>query len=193
MKKIYFVTGNAGKVLSLQNRLPKDIQIEQVKIELPEIQHHDIEEIVRQKAKFAYEQLKKPLIVQDSAFHIEALNNFPGPYIKYINETIGAEGILKLMKGEKNRTAYFKLALAYTDDKGKITVFTNAINKGGKISNYLSSSNSTKAWSGIWRIYIPYWAKKTLSELTDEEIDNHEKGKQDKSEFAEFAKWIGQK
>jgi len=55
----------------------------------------------------------KPLIVQDSSFHIRSLNGFPGAYIKYALKTIGLEGILKLLEGIEDRRAYAEGALTY--------------------------------------------------------------------------------
>ena len=78
MKTIYFATGNKGKVLSLQARFNENITVEQIKLEIPEIQHNDVEEIVKEKTKIAYALCKKPVLVQDSAFHIPALSGFPG-------------------------------------------------------------------------------------------------------------------
>src|SRR5690606_9548162 len=100
MKEIHFITSNKGKILSLVNRLPKDrfIVIGE-KIDLMEMQGNTAAEISELKAKLAFEKLGKPLIVQDSALHIPALNGFPGPYIKYIQDTIGPEGLLKLIEG----------------------------------------------------------------------------------------------
>jgi non-canonical purine NTP pyrophosphatase (RdgB/HAM1 family) len=191
MKKIYFVTGNKGKVMAFQNRLPEGYIVEQLIVDLPELQNPDVEEIVREKAKFAYEKTGKSVIVQDSAFHIDALSGFPGPYIKYINETIGAAGVIKLMEGEKNRKAYFRGALGYVDEMGNVTTFTSEVHDGGYVANEIASVDSEKAWSEIWKIYVPKWGGgKTLSELSMEEIDLHEKGEDKTSEFFKFVEWL---
>lgn len=61
MKTIYLVTGNSGKVASLQRKLEKyDIKFE--------IQSDDLEEVSMNKAMQAFEILKKPLVVDDSVF-----------------------------------------------------------------------------------------------------------------------------
>lgn len=192
MKTIYFVTGNKGKVLSLQNRLPAGLNVEQLQIDVPELQHSEVEEIVRGKARYAFEKTGKPLVMQDSAFKIEALNGFPGPYIKYVNQTIGALGIYKLMEGVENRRAYFEMALAFVNNHGNVYTFKNDISKGGGvIADHVASSNSQKSWSDIWRVYSPRWANgKTLSELTSDEIDSHEKNIDTSSEFYFFSQWI---
>jgi XTP/dITP diphosphohydrolase len=83
-------------------------------------------EIARGKAGYAYEQLKTPLIVDDTGFFIDALNGFPGPYAAYILNTIGNSGILKLMEGQKDRNARFITAIAFADKNG-VRVFKGTI------------------------------------------------------------------
>ncbi len=191
-KKILFVTSNKGKVLSLQNRLPKDkFLIIQKQIELIEPQGLSSEEVSIAKAKEAFSKLKKPLVVQDSSFHIVALNGFPGIYIKYIQESIRLEGILKLMKGVEDRACYFNLSLTYIENEGRFKVF-NKKGTTGKIAKSIDKTNSEKAWGEIWKLYIPDWSEKPLSAISKEEIDKHEKKEEDESEFAQFAKWLNE-
>jgi XTP/dITP diphosphohydrolase len=65
-------------------------------------------------------------MVDDTAFSIEALNGFPGPYAAYVLSTIGNEGILKLLEGEANRNAYFETAIAIALETG-IQVFKGRV------------------------------------------------------------------
>lgn len=83
-------------------------------------------EIARGKARYAYEQLKTPLIVDDTGFFINALNGFPGPYAAYVLNTIGNEGILKLMGGREDRNARFVTAIAFADENG-VRIFKGTI------------------------------------------------------------------
>ncbi len=89
-----------------------------VPLEIPEIRSDDIVEISRQKAKYAYDHLHTPLIVDDTSFSIDILNEFPGPYAAYVLDTIGNKGILKLMTDEKERSAHFTTVIAYADHTG---------------------------------------------------------------------------
>lgn len=190
MKEILFVTSNAGKVSSLANRLMgSDLQIKQQKFDLPELQGNSAEEISMGKAKAAFAVLKKPLVVQDSALHINALGGFPGPYIKYIQETIGPEGLVKLMDGIADRSCYFETALTYIESEDTYKTFVHK-SKSGKVAHAVDNTESAKAWGIVWKIYIPGWADRPLSALSKEEIDARETKKDDDSEFAQFAKWI---
>ena len=48
-------------------------------------------------------------------FYVNALNGFPGVYSKYVYNTIGLKGMLDLLKDAKDRSAYFKMTLAYCE------------------------------------------------------------------------------
>lgn len=190
MKEIIFVTSNKGKVMSLRNRLPKEqYKIVQKDIELIEPQGESSEEVSVAKALYAYNKLKKPLVVQDSSFHVNYLNGFPGVYIKYIQDSIGVEGLLKLMEGVKDRSCYFSLSLTYIENSKKFKVF-NKRSSMGRLALEVDHTESKKAWGEIWRVYIPHWADKPLSAMKEEEIDSREQNKEDDSEFGQFAKWL---
>ncbi len=190
VKEILFVTTNKGKVMSLQNRLSKDLfTITQKELDIVEPQGISSTEVSIAKAKYAYSLVKRPLIVQDSAFHIPALNGFPGVYIKYIEESIGIEGLIKLMKNVNDRSCYFDQSITYIEGENKYKVF-NSKNEKGSIALDADQTSSEIAWGAIWKLYIPQWAHKPISSLSKEEIDNYEKKNDSYSEFAQFAKWL---
>jgi XTP/dITP diphosphohydrolase len=85
-----------------------------------------VSEIAREKARYAYGEIGAPLIVDDTAFEIDALNGFPGPFAAYVLDTIGNAGILRLMDGVQDRTASFTTAIAFADADG-IQVFSGTI------------------------------------------------------------------
>ena len=86
MQKITFITGNEmkAKQLSLHFKFPVD----HVKLDLPEIQSLDLEEIVRDKAKRAYAVVGSPVLVEEVSFTLHALNTLPGPLIKWFLQSI---------------------------------------------------------------------------------------------------------
>src|SRR5690606_18904831 len=92
-----------------------DIEVVQKPLDLIEPQAFTAAEVAKVKAHQAYEMLQKPVLVDDSSFHIVALGGFPGPYIKYMLETVGAEGIMKFMQGQTDRSAYFMSSLVFID------------------------------------------------------------------------------
>ncbi len=120
--KLIFVTSNPLKFKACKQVLGDIVDLEQKSLELTEIQGTPLE-VAIEKAHQAFEILKTPLIINDSALVIKALNGFPGAYAKYVEDTLG-EKILKLMESEKERSAYYLDYLVYIDKYG-YQVFTS--------------------------------------------------------------------
>ena len=121
-KTIHFVTGNKGKFAEVTNfittlnneNIGRIITIKQSPLELLEPQSLDILEISRFKAKYAWDILKLPLIVDDGGIYFTAYNQFPGALAKYVNYGIGIKGMLKLL--EDDPKAEFRSVITYTKD-----------------------------------------------------------------------------
>lgn len=164
MKKVTYVTGNWAKIMSAKQTLePLGFEVEQIKMDTPEIQTDEIADVAKYSAKWASEELKKDVIKNDSGLIIPALNGFPGPYTHYADDTIGEDGILKLMEGITKRDAYFKEVLAYCP-YGKEPVVFESITKG-RID---TKKRGTYGWSWDF-IFIPEGSDKTLGCYPDEE------------------------
>jgi len=88
------VTGNPGKARELRRIC--GIEIDHEPVDLPEIQELDLLAVLRSKAHEAYRQLQRPVIVDETGLEMAALNGFPGPLIKWLLQSIGAEGLGRL-------------------------------------------------------------------------------------------------
>jgi len=116
--RIAYVTNNPHKARESSSILRElGVEVEVVQASIPEIQSDDIVEIAKFRAREAYKLLKRPVIVEDAGLFIDALNGFPGPYSSYVFKTIGINGVLKLMRGEKRRTATFKSVAVFYDGR----------------------------------------------------------------------------
>ena len=163
MKKITYVTGNWAKIASAKQALePLGYEVENIKMETPEIQADDVTEVSKYSAKWAAEELKVPVLKNDSGLFIKALNGFPGVYTHFVDDTIGEGGILKLMEGIQDREAYFKESIAYCEP-GKDPLVFEGITKG-KIS---TKREGTYGWSYDF-IFIPEGETKTLGCFEDD-------------------------
>lgn len=120
------VTSNPHKAREVAASFAGLLEAEHVPLECPEYRADDVGEIAREKARYAFEVLRRPLIVDDTAFCVDALRGFPGPYAAYVAGTIGNAGILKLMAGEADRNAHFETAIAYADERG-IRIFRGVL------------------------------------------------------------------
>jgi XTP/dITP diphosphohydrolase len=116
--KIALVTSNEHKAREVAAFFAGVMDITHIPLDCPEYRDDDIGEIARKKAHYAYEKLGIPLIADDTAFAIPALNGFPGPYAAYVHRTIGNDGILRLMDGKSDRTAWFETAIAFAYPDG---------------------------------------------------------------------------
>jgi len=165
MKPIFFITGNAHKFQIAQKALADaGIELIQKELETPEIQSVSIEEIASFSAEWACDLLKEPVIVSDVGYYIEALNGFPGPFIKYINEWLNADDILRLMAGKENRNVMVKDCLAYCEPSKKPILFCDFA-KG-----YIANKKGSKGRTSINEIFIPEGYEKTESDIPWDEM-----------------------
>jgi len=154
------VTSNAGKAAEVAAFFGGSLEVDHVDLEVPEYRSNDIAEIAREKARYAYRQLRTQLIVDDTGFFIDALHGFPGPFAAYVLNSIGNAGILKLMEGIPDRKAKFTTGVAYADEHG-IQVFTGTLE--GTIAL------SPRGENGFGYDPIFELGKRTLAEISIEE------------------------
>ena len=105
-KEIIFVTHNTGKIKSAEKYF-KNLKFNTFNYELDEPRSDDIKEIATAKVKQAYEIVKRPCIALDTDFRIDELNGFPRAFVNFSLETVGIQGILKLMEDKSNRKCAF--------------------------------------------------------------------------------------
>lgn len=187
---INFVTNNEGKVKTMQSHIQKyGFDVIQTKLALVEPQAANAEAVALSKAMQAFKVLKQPVVVEDSSFHIDELKGFPGPYIKYVLQTLGVEGLLKLTEHLKKRTCRFTSALAYIDSDGVPRTF---VQKGdaGALAKKIDNTPDDEAWSDLWRIFIPAGCKKPLTGLSKKNREKLWKKWSKESVFTQFAGWL---
>ena len=153
IKKIYFATRNSKKVLSLKKALyDLPVEIIQYKEELLEPQKDNIKEVALSKARQAFSMLNDCVVVNDSGLVIPYLKGFPGPYTKYIENSIGNSGILKLLSNAQNREAYTTQTIVYIDKHGNEYIFEDRVY--GTIALEEDTAHNPRAWGNIWKIFI---------------------------------------
>jgi XTP/dITP diphosphohydrolase len=187
---VYFVTSNKGKVANAKIALKQfGISVKQINFDLVESRSEDPEEIALEKAQQAYAKLKKPVIVEDSGFFIDSLGGFPMTHIKFSLKTLGVKNVLKMMKGVKNRKSEWRMTLAYVYGRGKYKMFTFV--EKGIIAKTLRPIKR-EMMSDYWRLYIPGKSKaqKTLSEMSDKEMDEWQDYFKQNNQFMKFGSWF---
>lgn len=115
MNKLTFITGNKAKAEQLGRHLQHPV--EHLKLDLPEIQSLDLNEVVTEKVKSAYEQINSPVLVEDTALIFQALGKLPGTFIKFFLSELGNDGLTKILNGYSDRSATAKVCFGYYDGK----------------------------------------------------------------------------
>ena len=120
----------------------------------------------------------RQVIVEDDGLFIDSLDGFPGPYSSFVFRTIGNDGILKLLTGSTNRSAYFCSLIAFYNG---ITLSISEGRVDGRISERVTDGGG---W-GYDPIFVPDGTDLTFAEL-----------KKSKNEYSHrrralenFAKW----
>lgn len=155
--KITLVTGNKFKAKETAEIL--DINLEISKIKLDEIQEMDLRKVALHKLNQAYEILKKPVMIDDVSFEVNAWNSFPGPLIKWILKAGNGPGLLlKLLEGEKDRRAKARLAIGFHDGKKPHLFFGES---KGSVAHEIRGDNGF-GWD---RVFIPDGYNQTFAEM----------------------------
>lgn len=163
MISLIFVTGNQKKLEQAKLALSGyDIDLTNQKIDTPEIQETDVKKIAEFSAKYASEKLGKPVVVTDAGYYIKALNGFPGPFIKFVNQWFKPEDLLRLMNGIEDRTIESPVCIAYCEPNSEPVSFTSE--NIGKLATEAKGEGST-----IDQLYIPDGYNEPMAILPDEE------------------------
>jgi len=155
MMTITLLTGNHFKIETAQLALkPFNINVEGYKTKLPEIQNDSVLKIAKDMAIEEAHNLNKPVVREDHGFAIEALSNFPGPYMAFVEKTLSPKQVLSLMKDEENRNASFELGLVYASPNGETIELLHQVEcqilREIKLNNSLSKDKSyDPGWSSI--------------------------------------------
>ena len=162
MKKIHMLTSNRGKLIEIRARFAEiGYSVVQLDLPHPEIQSDSLDEVVVFKG--AWVRKSRPgisIIVDDSGLFVDALDGFPGVYSSYAYHTIGCDGILRLLKGEKNRRARFECCICYSAPHLKEQITLKGICTGT-----ISEAEKGNRGFGFDPIFIPAGKKVTFAQM----------------------------
>ncbi len=157
------MTTNRHKIKELTPLFARyNVEFETTSLEKLEIRSDSVEEIARVAALDAIEKIGRPVVVDDTGLFIDALNGFPRSYPAFVLETIGRAGILRLMEGVQNRSAYFITAVGYSDGRNTHTFV-------GQMFGSIALEERGTGGFGYDPIFIPDGHDRTYAELTLEE------------------------
>lgn len=180
---VTFITGNEHKVKEARGIFKKfGIEVDHENPGYPEIQG-SIEEVAAYGAKYVADLLDKPVIVDDTGLFIRALNDFPGTYSSYVQDTITNRGIIKLLEDKTDRYAEFRSCIGYCAPNCEPETFLGTVS--GEI---LSEERGNNGFAYDPLFYVKEYDK-TFGELTTDEKNecSHRRISMEK-----FAKWYSE-
>jgi non-canonical purine NTP pyrophosphatase (RdgB/HAM1 family) len=163
MQTITLVTGNAGKLAEWQRLLPAEFKLESANIDLDEIQSLDLEAIVIDKAKRAFDHIGKPVIVEDVSAGLVKFGGLPGPFAKFFEVTLGPDALFQLA-GESGSAAIVTCCAAFYDG-------TTAITARGDITGKVVAARGENGF-GFDSCFMPDGSDKTFAEMSFAEKDS---------------------
>lgn len=178
--ELIFVTGNKHKFKEAERILKEyNVIIHRKNINCEEKRAESCAEVALASVRCLRSKLDRPFFVEDSGLFIEALDGFPGTFSSWVFKKIGNDGMLKLMRGEKNRRARFVSSVAVWDGREE-RVFS------GEVKGRISEEVRGKGGFGYDPIFIPNGERRTFAE--DEEMKmrcSHRR-----KAFEKMAEWL---
>lgn len=157
-----FATSNQGKIREAERITGNSF--ESVEIDLPEIQSIAVADVVRAKAAAAYKVLREPVLIEDTGLSLDAWNGLPGALIKWFLDSMGNEGIIRMLSQEANRKASAVSRLCWFDG----TTFHEF---EGVVHGHIPEKIQGTGGFGWDAIFIPDGHTKSFAEMTPEEKD----------------------
>jgi XTP/dITP diphosphohydrolase len=152
------VTSNRHKfqeIAALFHEAGMALDWKQVKYE--EIQEDTTEIISYRSSVEVRKYLHDDFFLEDTGLYVPALHGFPGPYSSYVNETIGYDGLQRLVDGKDSR-AYFKTVISLSSSEGIIQF-------GGVLRGKISAEARGVTGFGFDPVFIPEGKDLTLAEM----------------------------
>jgi len=181
METLFFISSNNSKFQEAQQIASSDLTLIQEDVELIEIKSLNQEKVLLSKARQAFEKLKKPVIVDDTAIYFEQYKDFPGTFTKFLFKAIGFEGVEKLLEN-KNRSAFFKTMICYKD--ANIEKVFSGIWKGKIIEEVSKKFNPDWQYNSI---FVPEDCDNVLSEIP---LEERARKSHRRKAFNELLNWV---
>ncbi len=162
--RLGFATGNVGKVREAQAILaPFGIQVEKVNEPVVEIQAEALDVVARAKADALMRRVQPPYFVEDAGLFVDALRGFPGIYSAYAYQTIGCQGILRLLGPSRRRGAAFRAVAVLVESSGRSRSFV------GETSGVVTNRLAGRGGFGFDPVFRPTGSRRTFAQMTPEE------------------------
>src|SRR5919112_5503508 len=126
--KAIFVTTNEHKRREVEEIL--GVALGRADLDLPEVQAIDPAEVAAQKARAAREALGDTdlaVLVEDSGLMVDAWGGFPGALTKWVMQSVGNEGLLRMLAPVGDRSASAVCVVALAEPDGNVRTFRGEV------------------------------------------------------------------
>jgi XTP/dITP diphosphohydrolase len=127
--RLTFVTGNRGKAAELAAILGPGFEVAQDARGYTEVQADTLDQVCEAGAdELLAGGLAPPFVLEDSGLFVDALSGFPGVYSRHALDTLGLDGLLRLLAGVPpgRRGASFQADLLLVEADGRRRHFAGA-------------------------------------------------------------------
>ncbi|MEK6984767.1 MAG: RdgB/HAM1 family non-canonical purine NTP pyrophosphatase [Candidatus Thermoplasmatota archaeon] len=151
MTTLTFYTTNKGKATELARQVePFGYTVRQDASGYPEVQADTLREVADAGATWLLTQgAQPPFLLEDSGLFVEGLNGFPGVYSRHALDTIGIDGILRLLRDASSRRAHFASCLLLVEPGGARLPFE------GHCDGAIATAPSGAGGFGFDPIFLP--------------------------------------
>ena len=166
--EITFVTSNGRKYEEARRILGGlGVGVRMLSVSLAELQTDSTSMIAGYKARSAEPLCDGPFFVEDDALEIASLNRFPGTYSSYVLETIGLDGILRLLEGRR-RLARFHASVWYRPGGPGVRLKSLNVSAPGSIAREARG----EGW-GYDPVFVPRGGQLTFAQMEDKDSASH--------------------
>ncbi len=158
--EILLATSNLHKAKTIQDLLDRPVQ--HLDLDLPEIQAIDVTEVIEQKARTAYHEIGQPVLVEDTSLSVTAWNGLPGALVRWFLETVGNEGICRMLADFEQLEATAETCLGFFDGREFISF-------SGLVKGSISRTPRGEGGFGWDPIFVPEGESRTFAEMTTAE------------------------
>lgn len=155
LSDLTIVTTNRNKLAEINEILGTNHTVS--KLDIPEIQSIDLDEVITHKAEDTYKKVKKPILVEDISLEIKALNGLPGTFVKFFLQKLGTEGTVGLIGKSKTDTQVTAAVAIY--DGQNLKIFK------GTVRGTLSQKNRGEYGFGFDKVFIPEGYTQTYAQM----------------------------
>ena len=192
--RVFFVTTNPVKIDSVVRVLnARGIEVEVKDLDIPEIQAETASEVAAAKALEAFRLLQAPVLVNDFAFHLDALGGWPGAYVKTESERLGLGMFLWMLKrpggGHLSHEGRLANALGYMDARlAEPKVFDRSIRGVLDPIAYEALPEKKGAWVDM--IFVPDGETAPIGRMTPHRKDEWRRQSAVEGYYHELADWL---